>query len=203
VIQGAEGDVEIRAQAIISDLGPKKTIEITGAEHFDRAYLAEVKQIRPTPPIVIANVVSDEPLIPHQGLVWPIGASRLICILSPTLCCPELAPAGKHLLQSYSGVMTPQGAMDMNREIEANLEELYGLIPDARTKGRVLSVGCWQGEWPLFRTVWHGLPQKTPVINLYNVGDGVRIPGMIGVTLCAETARVVVEDLMNRFAPSS
>lgn len=57
------------------------------------------------------------------------------------------------------------------------------------------------GEWPAFRT-WPGydLPQKTSIENLYNVGDAVKVPGWYsGVPACAETARVVAEDVQARF----
>jgi len=51
-------------------------------------------------------------------------------------------------------------------------------------------------ELPLYRT-WPGydLPQKTPIQNLYNVGDGVKPPGRVGLLACAEGARMVTNEL--------
>lgn len=202
VLRTSEGDWEVSAKAVVSNLGPKKTVEITGPQHFDKTYLAEMESIQPTPLMVLVNIVSDEPLIEHQGIVWLIGCSHLLCIISPTICCPELAPPGKHILQSFSGIMEPLSAVDPEREIEMNLAELYKVIPRARKKGKVFSVGCYQRDWPLYRSAWRNLPQRTSVVHLYNVGDGVKIPGLVGVDLCAETARIVTEDIMRRIEPS-
>ncbi|MBT3311574.1 MAG: NAD(P)/FAD-dependent oxidoreductase [Desulfobacterales bacterium] len=201
VIETDDGEKEISANAVISNVGPKKTVEITGEVNFDKAYLDEVGKISPTPLVVIANIISDEPFFEHDGLVWPIGNPPLVCLITPTNSCPELAPPGKHILQSYSGIMEPRSEIDVKSEIDLNLETLYELIPDAKVKGRVLSVGCWHKEWPLFHSVWYDIPPKTSVVNLYNVGDGVKIPGLIGVSLCAETARIAVEDIINSFDP--
>ncbi len=196
-----DGEREISAKAVISNMGPKKTVEISGDMNFDIAYLAEVEKIKSTPLVVIVNVVSDEPFFEHHGFVWPLGSPPLVCLVAPTNCCPELAPRGKHILQSYSGMMEPESEIDVKREIASNREALYKLIPEARVKGEVLSVGCWQKDWPLFHSTWYGIPTKTSVVNLYNVGDGIKIPGLIGVSLCAETARIVAEEIMTSFDP--
>lgn len=48
---------------------------------------------------------------------------------------------------------------------------------------------------------WPGceLPQKTPIENLYNVGDGVKVSGWIGLEASAQTGRLVAEDIQARF----
>jgi phytoene dehydrogenase-like protein len=203
ILKADGGEKLISANAVISNIGPKKTIEITGEEHFDKDYLAEVDKIKPTSLVLIVNVISDRPFFEHHGLVWPIGNPPLVCLITPTNACPEIAPKGKHMLQSYSGIMTPCSNIDVKREIDLNIEALNRLIPEAKERGEVLSVGCWHKEWPLFHSNVYPLPVKTSVINLYNVGDGVKIPGFIGVSLCAETARIVAEDIMTRFNPGA
>ena len=203
VVETSEGEWEVSAKAVVSNLGPKKTVEITGREHFDRAYLREVELVQPTSLIVASYVISDEPLVEHPGIVWPIGSPNMVCILSPTITCPELAPPGKHFLYSCSGITEPKTSpIDVESEIKLHLEELNRLIPDLEERGKVLSVQCFQGDWPLFRSKGYNLPQRTPVVDLYNVGDGVKTSGLIGVNLCAETARIVCEDIMSRIEPT-
>ena len=203
VVETSEGEWEVSAKAVVSNLGPKKTVEITGREHFDRAYLREVELVQPTSLIVASYVISDEPLIECPGVVWPIGSPNMVCLLSPTITCPELAPPGKHFLYSCSGITEPKTSpIDVESEIKLHLEELNRLIPDVGKRGKVLSVQCFQGDWPLFRSKGYNLPQRTPVVDLYNVGDGVRTSGLIGVNLCAETARIVCEDIMSRIEPT-
>jgi hypothetical protein len=46
------------------------------------------------------------------------------------------------------------------------------------------------------------MPQKTPIVNLYNVGDGVKAPGMIALPAVAETAHSVAEDVKRRLSPA-
>jgi len=203
VVETSEAEWEVSAKAVVSNLGPKKTVEITGREHFDRAYLAELELVQPTPLIVASYVISDEPLIECPGVVWPIGSPNMVCMLSPTITCPELAPPGKHFLYSCSGITEPKTSpIDVESEIKLHLEELNRLIPDLEERGKILSVQCFQGDWPLYHSRGYNLPQRTPVVDLYNVGDGVRTSGLIGVNLCAETARIVCEDIMSRIEPT-
>jgi hypothetical protein len=42
------------------------------------------------------------------------------------------------------------------------------------------------------------LPQKTPVVHLYNVGDGVKPSGTVALPGAAASALAVVEDILGR-----
>jgi hypothetical protein len=46
------------------------------------------------------------------------------------------------------------------------------------------------------------MPQKRPLINLYNVGDSVNSPGMIVLPAVVETAHRVAEDVKKRLSPA-
>ena len=203
VIETGDGEWEVSAKAVVSNLGPKKTVEVTGREHFDRAYLRELEFVQPTSLIVASYVTSDEPLIEHPGVIWPVGSPNMVCHLSPTLTCPELAPEGKHYLYSCSGVTEPRRSpIDLESEIKSHLEGLNRVIPEVQERGTVMSVQCFHGDWPLYHNNGYNLSHRTPIDDLYNVGDGIRATGSIGVKLCAETARIVVEDIMNRIEPT-
>lgn len=53
-----------------------------------------------------------------------------------------------------------------------------------------------RGEWPAQRSVAGlDLPRETSLANLWNVGDGVREYANGGIQACAETAKLVVEQV--------
>jgi hypothetical protein len=70
-------------------------------------------------------------------------------------------------------------------------------------KAEVLLTGTFHSQWPAMHA-WSGddMPPKTPIVNLYNVGDGVKTPGMIALPAVVETAHRVVEDVKKRLSPA-
>ena len=75
--------------------------------------------------------------------------------------------------------------------------DLRDLIPDFEKRARVLLAGCYQGDWPGMHA-WPGrdLPNRTPIENLYNVGDGVKRPGMTALPGVVASAVHVVQDVL-------
>jgi hypothetical protein len=64
----------------------------------------------------------------------------------------------------------------------------------------VLSVVVTRDEWPPQRAVaGFDLTPQTPLANLWNVGDGVKEYANGGTTACAETAKLVVDAIVERF----
>jgi hypothetical protein len=54
----------------------------------------------------------------------------------------------------------------------------------------------FHGEWPGYRArPGTDATQRTPVLGLYNVGDGVKVPGHFGLGGSAEAARLVAEEI--------
>ena len=197
-VEKSDGEWEISERFVISNTGPKKTVDLTGKEYFDDDYLKEVDLIKPTPPCIEAHIVSDEPLFDLDGVVQCLDAPKPFMFWAPTLKCTGVAPPGKHLLVSYTGLPEDVSSnAELKKEIDLHMEILKQMIPDFEKKGTVKSVQCFRGEWPLYRSSSHLLDQKTTIENLYNVGDGVKISGLFGTQLCAETARIVAEEVMN------
>jgi len=113
-----------------------------------------------------------------------------------------LAPLSHHLIQSYI-ICTPEEAK--NKKILDNLKELLDknlerLIPDFYSQLR----------WALYPAVWHldGVAKtidnikpeiKTPVDNLYLVGDCVKAPG-IGIN-CALNSAQMLKDFLAQETP--
>jgi len=107
VVRGAlvstkEGEIEVRAKIVISNTGPRKTVELSGKEHFDRGYLMELEQKAKPAPVIAVQIAAEEPLIDYPSLMVT-GARRINALYQPTTVCPELAPSGKQLLMAGGG----------------------------------------------------------------------------------------------------
>ncbi len=200
VVVEKDGDqVEIAARAVISNTGPRGTVRLAGRDNFDRSYLQLMDEtLRPTPSAGV-YIASDRPLMEHPGCLMPIGTRRVCWIVNPTTLCPDLAPRGKHLTLSFNAFGDSLSTKNLEEEIRLNIQDLRELFPDFDSHAKVLMAVTFHGDWPIYHA-WPGedLPQKTPIENLYNVGDGVKVPGMIGLESAAETARLVAEDIKVR-----
>jgi phytoene dehydrogenase-like protein len=190
--------VELEAKVVVSNAGPRKTVELAGSENFEQWYLNQMNQtLRPAPFIAI-HAVSDEPLVNCDSLVFVMGR-RLSCLNTPTLLCPELAPEGMHLLMAGGTPLSSSPPYDLKVDKEQILQELRDNIPGFDKKAEILTVSYFRGDCPGYFS-WPGLdmPQKTPIETLYNVGDGVKPAGWIGLPACAKSAEMVVEDIKFR-----
>ena len=203
VVRARGQEQTISAKAVVSNMGPVATVNLTGREHFDAAYLKALELVKPVPLYITVNMVSDEPLIDHPALVFPVGAKKLSAFMDPTVSSPEMAPPGKHMLHAWGAMCKPlNGPIDRDAEIQATLDELKQLVPGAADKASVLSIECFDEDWPTFRCVASELPHRSSVVDLYNVGDGIRKPGHVGVELGAETARIVSQEIIERIRPT-
>jgi len=200
VVKGArisrEGkSIEIKSRVVISNAGPRKTVQLAGKEFFDRGYLLEMEQnVRPAP-VICFQIASQEPLM-EQNYLMVTGARRINALFQPTVLCPELAPSGKHLLFAGAAPESCLPPLDTKREMGHCLEDLKDLIPGFEKRADVLLAGSYHGDWPGMQA-WPGkdLPQKTTIINRCNVGDGVKPPGKTGLPSTAASALRGVEDI--------
>jgi phytoene dehydrogenase-like protein len=110
----------------------------------------------------------------------------------------DLSPPSQHLAQAYI-ICTPTEARDkkalniLKAALDKNMERI---IPDYHSKVR----------WAIYPSVWHldGVAKtlkntkpdiRTPVENLYLVGDCVKAPG-IGINCAINSARIIQELLL-------
>lgn len=199
IIQNDKDEVEITAKVVISDAGPKVTIELAGSENFDKGYLKQLRETLQPVPVIFIQVASDRPLMEYPTLIMT-QTRRVNLAVCLTLVCPELAPRGKHLLISYGTPKSVLPPYNFEKEIELNIQDLKDNFPEFNRCGEILMASCFYGDWPGFRTMpGCDLPQKTPIENLYNVGDGVKPSGWTGLPACAQSARIVVDDIKQRF----
>jgi phytoene desaturase len=189
--------VEVEAEVIVSNIGPRATTELAGREHFDDVYLGRLDgQLKPTANIVF-NIASAAPLMEAPGIIT-FGVTRRLCNMANlTATCPELAPPGKHLYVAYGVPIPAVGEFDEQAEIEATLEDLRDKFDGFDQKAQILSIKVMRGEWPAQRSIaGHDMPRETPLENLWNVGDGNREYANGGIQACAESGQLAVESIL-------
>ncbi len=167
------GGTTIYSDIIISDIGHPETSRMYQCR--DETYLERIKKARPSKGIKIC-LSSAEPLIRHSGVFFTPYAERINGLNEVTNADPALAPAGKHLVMSHQAVISD----DLNQEINLGLLDLKKLFPGK--KYQVLLVQSYSNGWPVNRaSSGSDMGNRTPVQNLYVVGDGAKGKGGIEV----------------------
>jgi phytoene dehydrogenase-like protein len=199
VVEKNGTETEVTCRAIISDVGPKRTVELAGEENFTEEYLRTMRvRLRPSPAILVL-VGSDKPLIMEKGekaAVLVIGARRMTSAIPVTNTCPELAPPGQHFTYFCGEPTSSLHHVDKEEEMKKFMLDIKELFPEFEKHGRILdaSVRDIDDEFPESRT-WAGrdMPRETPIKNLFNVGDAVKSVGMTGTAASAESGKLVAE----------
>jgi phytoene dehydrogenase-like protein len=154
------------------------------------------RDLKPSANIVV-NIASREPLMTAPGIVT-FGVTRRLCNMANlTATCPELAPEGRNLYVAYGVPVPAVGDFDEQAEVEATLEDLRDNFDGFDQRAQILSIKVMRGEWPAQRSIAGlDLPRETSLENLWNVGDGVREYASGGVQACAESAKLVVDHIL-------
>ncbi|MEC3957716.1 NAD(P)/FAD-dependent oxidoreductase [Nocardia sp. CDC153] len=180
----------------ISDIGPSATLDLVGPEHFPSAYVGTVLQRDLPCAMISVNFASRDPLLEAPGLLSFARTRRLCYVANFTATCPEMAPEGWHL---YVGTGVPKpsvGDFDPEAETALVLQDLREELPGF-DQARILSIAVTRDDWPPQRAVaGYDLPHDTPFANLWNVGDAVKEYANGGITACAETAKIVVDEIL-------
>jgi phytoene dehydrogenase-like protein len=190
----------IGARVVISNIGPKKTVELAGEQSFDVSYLEQLSaKVRPSVAMDYI-VVSEKPLL--DSLLFTTDARRTEAWSPTSLFWPEDAPAGMHVMEGYAAPLSSVD-FDPKEEHEAfgrDLEEQFPRLKECG--GRVLLARQFRGDWPVNRCFQgRDLEQRTPVELLYNVGDAVKPSGWVGASGAALSARMVADDVRRRVEP--
>jgi phytoene desaturase len=196
-------EIEVTAQAVISNAGPRRTVGLAGREHLSPGYLRDVEAIQSVPVIVIyAN--SDRPLIKGHTYLTVSGYRRLYCVDNyPSTDFPGMAPEGKHLVTGYALTKSCKPPYDFKEDVELALQELREQIPDFDKHAQILRINICHGDWALLGSrVGYSLPVKTPIEGLYLVGDASGPSGWWGSCAAVKSGRLAVEDIIQRFKPA-
>jgi phytoene dehydrogenase-like protein len=193
------GTGQVTARVVISDAGPAATVRLVGEPHLPPGYIDAVKRADRPCAMISVNFASREPLLQAPGLLSFASTRRLCYAANFTATCPEMAPDGWHL---YVGTAVPRpaiGDFDTDAETGLLLADLRDEIPGF-DQARILSTVVTRDDWPPQRAVaGFDLPRDTPIANLWNVGDGVKEYANGGTTACAETAKLVADQVAKRF----
>lgn len=196
VVRHGDKDVRIEAGVVISNAGPKHTLALGGAQNFPAEYARLVREkLKPAANIVI-NFASREPLLEAPGLVT-FGKTRRLCNMANlTASCPELAPEGWNLYVAYAVPIPALGDFAAETETQHALADLREQFPGF-DKAKLLSVRVMRDDWPTQRScAGFDLPRETGVDGLWCVGDAVKEYGNGGTQACAETAKLVVDQVV-------
>lgn len=193
VIERNRERMEISCRAIISDAGPRMTLQLAGPENFDQAYLKNLRiKIRPSPSILVL-IASDKPLCLegiNDGLEIIMGSRRIRTVVPITNICPELAPPNQHLLYASVEPISCIHPVEIQCEINQIKRDLQELFPHFQKHGRILQIKLCSdlGNSPEGWTwLGYGMPIETSIPNLFNVGDACIAPGLIGTTGSVES----------------
>lgn len=192
--------VFISAPVVVSDVGPAATVGLLGSDNVPEDYRDLVnKGDRPTAMISV-NFASRERLVDVPGMLSFAKSRRLAYISNFTDVCPEMAPEGWNL---YVGTAVPKpsvGDFDENAETELLLQDLRDEIENFDERAKIINIAVTRDGWPPQRAVaGFDLPHETPFTGLWNVGDGVKQYANGGTTACAETAEIVVDEIVSAF----
>ena len=198
---GGEPEV-VRARVVVSDIGPAGTVRLAGPEVFGDEYLAAVKRADRPAAMISVNFASQERLIDVPGMLSFAVTRRLAYMANFTDLCPEMAPPGWNLYVA-AGVPQPSvGDFDEAAETDQLFADIDDVIPGFGARARVLSTVVTRDDWPPQRAVaGFDLAPATPIANLWNVGDGVKEYANGGTTACAETAQLVVDQIIEGLQP--
>lgn len=188
--------IRLNSEIVISNVGPQRTLELGGPEHFPQDYRDLVRQrLKPAANIVI-NFATRKPLLDAPGIVT-FGKTRRLCNMANlTATCPELAPGGWHQYVAYAVPIPALGDFDAEAETQAALADLRELFPGFG-EAKILSIRVMRGDWPAQRScAGYDLPRETGVAGLWCVGDAVKAYGNGGTQACAETAKLVVNEIL-------
>lgn len=188
----------VEASVVISDVGPHATARLAGPENLDLDELRILEnRVRPARCICIQLAADHCPF--EQTQLWVAGCRRIRRIYQPTRVCPELAPEGRHLIVVLAGVPWTSRGIDLEEETSICRIDLERLSPGLWERAERLAVEAFDGDRPAMHA-WPGrdAPIRTSVINLYNVGDGVKSPGLTGLPAVVDAAEKCALDVRRR-----
>ncbi|KAJ3533984.1 hypothetical protein NM208_g7745 [Fusarium decemcellulare] len=200
LIQREDGSqAQVSSKLTVSNIGPLGTAQLAGLDQLPRGYVDRIERWNNPAAIITVHFASQEPLASFPFLALMGNARRMV--YAGNFSAPELrrAPEGWFLYCGASVPIPARGSFDEKKEIAFLLEDLRDQFPGF-DKARILAIDVTAHDWPAQRAVsGFDESQTTPVPNLFNVGDGVKPWASGGTAACAQSARNVVEKIVNAY----
>ena len=207
VVEKEGKELEVSGQVVISNAGPRKTVELAGQENFDEDYM-RMMRIRVKPhPVLVCYVGGDRPLWPESGepaILMLSGALRMHAVVPMGSIATELNPPGQYFTYVQFHPLTSFLPMNKEEERKAALAEMDEQFPGWEKHQRILYMEAMDISDDLAEMhaqCGSEMPMETPVKNLYNVGDGCMAWGYTGSTAAADGALRLVEIVRKSIKP--
>lgn len=193
-----EGEIEIDADIVISDAGPRHTVKMAGEDNFGAGYLQEVSKLSETMAVVTVFGY-DKPMLDYQSHIQFIEHDRLGTAWEPCHIWPDYAPPGKQCLYTYSTMKTDDTEKELDQVVGQCKSAFAGL-----EKAEVVATLVFKGDWPILRArPTRCLSIKTPVYGLYLAGDAVNVSGWTCGEGISFSSLAIQEDIRARFPKSA
>lgn len=205
VIECEGTKIEVSCGVVVSNAGPLATVKLAGKENLPEGYYDYVQEKSDPAAIITLHFASQKDICPFPGLA--VGALTPQLSYTANFSAPELGrcPPGWNLyIAACSPRPSARGQFDLEREVELLKSDVRSIFKGFDEHAKILDVDVTaHEEWPAQRAITgYDLPMDTPIANLWNVGDGVKPWGDAGTASCAETARLVVNQIIERYPHS-
>lgn len=204
------GGKEVEADLVISDIGHKEAWEICDFDGVNgecgshvlalstssfKEYEDKLDEMKPSAGLKIC-FASDEQILPDGcSLLLTPYTRRINGLNEVTNADPNLAPPGKHLVMCHQRTALDR-LSEIDEEIELGLQDVKEMFPDKNIE--ILMVQVHHGRWPVNRAFsGTDFGNKTPISNLFVVGDGAKGEGGIeieGITLGVRNALELIKN---------
>jgi phytoene dehydrogenase-like protein/NAD-dependent dihydropyrimidine dehydrogenase PreA subunit len=173
----------IRAETVVHNAGIKRLMQLVGEENLPKDYVTHLKQ---TVPAVVAALIlglNRDFLGKEHSLLHTMGWERTLNCYAPTFFDPQLAPAGKHMLDVF-WVMEPPYNQEYELElVRTQLREIFpGFDQAVELQVPMFFRGGWTAEMAhrLGQSGDQRLDPVSPITGLYLVGYDCIGYGMAG-----------------------
>jgi len=188
---------DVNTGVVISNIGPAGTTLLVPGDCLEPEYRQHTSASMTPTAIMWLHFFSSELLMDFSAI--SVGCSRRVNMIDvPSLEAEGIAPPGKHLYTVGAAPLDSLNPGDIKKEFAEVMKDLHDIFPGFDQRCTILTKTCYRGKWPGFRTVpGKHAGHRTPIENLYNVGDAACPAGYEGSMGAAKSAQLVFEDVQS------
>jgi phytoene desaturase len=196
--------VTLGVNVVVSNTGPLNTVRIAGAENLPDGYAQSVEKATDGGAIITVHFASQKPLVTWPMLALAGKSRRFTYAGNYTAPEHERCKPGWFLYSAASTPKPARGEFDLEEEKALLLADVRDNFDGFDEHAEILAWDITAHDWPAQRAITgHDLPVETPIANLWNVGDGVKLGADAGTAACVRTADEVVRQIVAKFPPQA
>jgi phytoene dehydrogenase-like protein/NAD-dependent dihydropyrimidine dehydrogenase PreA subunit len=173
---------EVRCQTVIHNGGPRRFIELAGAENLPPDYVEELSALKGVECAALFGA-TREPLFTDAPITMTPQCRRVVGVFSPTVLDPALSKHGLHLFDAFFPLRNSNRAAELELAL-ADMRDLFPIFDDVvEWTAPMFFTGAWPGteSGQTFGQTGHNrLDPATPIENCYLVGMDVKGSGVAG-----------------------